>query len=121
MKKHTIALMLLLALSIPVFSMGKKKLKRIMDSYINHPKKDVLFSMGIPTQTASDGDGGEILLYSHAGYLPAYNYGNGISGPSRSWYDCSYFYVNSSGIVYGWRTARENIPPQSIDLTVRRY
>ncbi len=93
--------------------------RKVMDSWIGASKQQLYMKWGPPTKTASDGGGGEILVYSEQGYNPGIpNYG---VAPSTYW-DNKYFYVNSEGKIYHWMTKSEQIPPQQIDLNIyRRY
>jgi hypothetical protein len=108
--KKAILIMLLIALSIPSFArMGKKKREK-MDSWLNHTKNELVTGWGPPERVADDGAGGEILVYSSRKY---YN--------GTTYYNYKMFYVNRSSVIYHWRTSREAVPPQQINLSVYRY
>jgi hypothetical protein len=68
-----------------------------MDSWMNGTKVALIQNWGPPTRVTDDGQGGEILVYDRANYIPNYYTGSHITiTRSRS------FYVNKDGIIYSW-------------------
>jgi len=119
MKKSILAI-LLIALSLSCFAIGKKKLHAKMNSWLRHSKHELVMKWGMPTRTGDDGNGGEIVLYAYSGSREAIPLLQGDYIPAQSWYDYRIFYINSDGIIYSWRTTRERIPPQQINLYIYR-
>lgn len=116
-------ILLLLLLSLTV--MGCATVNNEMQSWVGHPKSELIAQWGYPTRTGSDGKGGEILVWdiiettTHPGYSTTYSTGNAYTygnnaygyGNSRTTYvpprtetytKTRTFYVNQGGYVYGW-------------------
>ena len=83
-----------------------------INSWVGKTKGEVYQSWGPPQSVTSDGQGGEILIYSSTVRLnqtPGSVYNNGYGGvnytaPQNNYYNRSrMFYVNSQGIIYSWR------------------
>lgn len=110
-----IATLLLLALSLSASAMGRKKLQKIMDSWMNETKHSLIMSWGPPARTADDGAGGEVLIYAEQRATNGY-YMLQTWIPGRSWYDYRMFYVNASGIIYSWRTDSQDVPPMQLNI-----
>jgi hypothetical protein len=77
--------------------------KEVFNSWIGHEKKELILSWGPPTRTTSDGNGGEVLIYSNQ---YSYNY-------QAYWYH-KMMYVNGSNKIYHWRAERNAIPPTMV-------
>jgi len=87
--------------------------RKILNSYMGATKQQVIMGFGPPNEVASDGNGGEILLYYRSAYIPgqaglvtvgANNQlyqGHGTPGYSIS--RRTAIYINSKGLVYYWR------------------
>ena len=83
-----------------------------MNSYLGKSKQEVIMAFGVPLQTASDGNNGEILIYNKSGYVPGSTGfvtpgANGTLNQGQRTYGSYYsrnvsIYVNSQGIVYHW-------------------
>ena len=107
MKRSITILLILFTLS------SCKSTKKVMNSWLGSTKQSLIMSWGPPARTASDGGGGEILIYSNQVYMPEYN---------MNYYKYKMFYVNSDKKIYYWRTETKDIPPTRIDLNVyKRY
>lgn len=119
MKNLTLVLLYLL-LASQSYAIGKKKLKKSMDSWNGHGQHELIVSWGPPARTADDGGGGQVLIYSYP-YVTNGYYSFGQYFPSETWYRYRMFYVNASGVIYGWRTSNEQAPPQQVNLNVSRY
>lgn len=85
--------------------------RKVMQSWMGHYKKDLILKWGPPVRTASDGNKGEILVYSRQVYMPDF----GINH-----YEYSMFYADPNGKLYYWMFKREKVPPTQIDLNIYR-
>lgn len=74
--------------------------KRIMDSWLNHHKSELIRSWGPPTRYDSDGQGGQILIYEYTRTLGATIYGNYMQ---RTFVDYKEMFANQNGLIYYWR------------------
>lgn len=75
--------------------------KRIMDSWVNHHKSELIRSWGPPTRYDSDGQGGEILIYEYTRTVGATIYGSYLQ---RTFVDYKEMFANKDGLIYYWRT-----------------
>lgn len=83
-----------------------------MNTWVGHTEHDLILSKGAPSISSDDGDGGKVLSYRQTNYTtvatPASYTNNGFINPSiaRTNENTTYmdFYVNSSGVIYNWRT-----------------
>lgn len=92
-----------LPLLLLIFFLSCTSEKEIMGSWMGAQKKDLILSWGPPTRTTSDGNGGEVLVYSNQF---AYNY--------QSYWKHTMFYVNSYNKVYHWIIQKNAIPPTQV-------
>jgi hypothetical protein len=96
--------------------------QKTMDSWIGSSKKDLIMNWGPPDRTASDGSGGEILIYAKQVYIPAQRGLSTVGSdgsvhtssgtPSRTYWDYKLFYIDKKSTIYHWLTQRESVPPQ---------
>jgi hypothetical protein len=101
------------ALAIILIGNGcASQVNNAMSSWVGHHESEVIASWGPPGSTASDGNGGHILIYQsyvNLGQTPGQvNYGGGntvyYTAPQQQGYGRSrMFYVHSDGIIYSWR------------------
>lgn len=121
MKNKLIVTGLLVALAFSCLAQRKKKIENNMNSWLGHTKQELLLSWGMPARETEDGNGGQIVAFTHGGSTDGINLGYGNRIPPDAWYDYRIFYINAEGRIYSWRTKREHIPPQQIDLRVYHY
>lgn len=105
MKKATV-LMLILALSISCLAIGRKKREK-MNSWLNHSKHELIMKWGPAPRVSDDGDNGQILIYYSTQYYDGTTY-----------YNYRMFYVHPDGTIYSWRTSRQTVPPQRINVSL---
>jgi hypothetical protein len=83
-----------------------------MSTWVGHHQSELIRSWGPPSRTASDGQGGTVLIYDSyvdMGQTPgtAYTdpYGNvRYTTPQQNGYARTrMFYVNADGYIYSWR------------------
>ncbi|MCX6146611.1 MAG: hypothetical protein NTW25_05080 [Candidatus Kapabacteria bacterium] len=86
-------------------------IKKIMNSWKGSHKKDLVLSWGPPARIASDGNGGEILIYSNHVYMPSFG---------LNYYENKMMYADANGIIYYWMIKNEEVPPTQIDLNIYR-
>jgi hypothetical protein len=99
----------LFSLSLILMSSNcNKKLQEKMNSWMGSTKNEVIQSWGLPNNTASDGDGGEVLVFSESSYYQGTTY-----------YRHVLMYFNQEGRAYHWLIKRSATPPQQLDLNVR--
>lgn len=81
------------------------EIKKALDSWKGSHKSKLIQSWGAPTRTASDGNGGEILIYEQspktAGTLV---YGFYIEKTVSNYTE---MYADKNGIIYYWRYGRK--------------
>ncbi|HEY4788201.1 MAG TPA: hypothetical protein VIH57_19235 [Bacteroidales bacterium] len=90
--------------------------KKILDSWIGATKQNLVISWGPPSRTYDNSPNGEILIYAQQGYWPGYG-----NSPGFAYWDYTYIYINTTGRIYAWKTERQRVPPQQIDLYIRNY
>jgi hypothetical protein len=78
-----------------------------MESWEGYHQSELIEVWGPPTRTASDGRGGQVLIYEtyvSTGQTPG-TYGGGVyTNPTQTGYTRTrVFFVNASGYVYSWR------------------
>ena len=87
-------------------------INKVMESWTGSHQSDLIASWGPPTRTASDGKGGEVLIYEayvDLGQTPGTAYvdpwGNvRYTAPRQNGYTrVREFYVDQNGIIYSWR------------------
>lgn len=81
--------------------------RKAMNSFLGSHQRDLIRQWGPPVRTASDGDDGQILVYSTSAYnaylrITTYRY--------------RMFYVNREKIIYHWITQGGQVPPQQLDI-----
>jgi hypothetical protein len=81
--------------------------RKMMDSWVNHPKTELIEKWGPPARTASNGSNGEILIYSHTYYI----YGTAT-------YRYNMFYTTADGNIYHWLVQSGQVPPQQMDVNL---
>lgn len=66
---------------------------------------------GPPAKTASDGAGGEILVYSDEVYMAPStiydNSGGSSTRPARRYWNYKMFWVDTEGKIYHWKAERK--------------
>ncbi len=117
MKRAFLVVIAILAFADTGSAQGKKKTKKLMDSWLNSTKQQLILSWGPPSSTTSDGGDGEILIYSRRVYVPAQQYGQ-YRSPGVDYYNYKMFYVNSQGTIFSWRTENNPNPPERVDVEV---
>lgn len=88
---------------------------------MGYTKHDLVLSWGAPTRTDDDGDGGQILIYAYMGQNGGLLTPNGTYTDVNTWYDYRIFYVNADRKIYAWRTSREAVPPQQVNVNIYRH
>ncbi|MBN1186475.1 MAG: hypothetical protein JXB49_29640 [Bacteroidales bacterium] len=78
-----------------------EEIKKAMDSWIGTHKSKLIQQVGPPTRYASDGQGGEILIYETSRSIGMTAYGTYMQ---RTLIDYREVFANSNGIIYHWRT-----------------
>ena len=116
MKTHFLKIKLLTLIMIFSLFYGCTPQRAVLDSWLNHTKRELVMKWGPPTRVFDNAPDGEILIYARQGYAPGFG-GN----PGISYWDYKYMYINNDGKIYYWRTQRQSIPPQQIEIYKRRY
>src|SRR5664279_939936 len=80
---------------------GCKSQKSIMDSWMGHPKVDMVAKWGPPNTTESDGSDGTICTW-----LGSPSVSNGTTT-----YAAKLVYFDHMGIAYKWAAKNETTPP----------
>lgn len=93
-----------------------------MDSWLGHTKQELIMTWGPPSRVASDGAGGEIVVFAKQGYMPPTtfydNTGGSTTSNSLTFWDYKMFWIDTQGKIYHWMTQRQQVPPQQIDLNI---
>lgn len=79
--------------------------KEVLNSWMGSTKHQVILNWGAPSRTASDGNGGEILVWSNQ---YSYNY--------QAFWKHTMMYFNQYGKAYHWVVQRNAIPPTQVIL-----
>jgi hypothetical protein len=82
---------------------AQDKERAALDSWLNHSKAELIQAWGPPTRYESDGKGGEILIYENTVKVANIIYGTYME---KNVINYKQMYVNSSGIIYYWRSGR---------------
>jgi hypothetical protein len=119
--RRIVILLLLLTISCdPSHAQSRKKIKKVMDSWLGDTKQALYLSWGPPAVVTSDGSKGEILIYSQRVYNDnTYNFGGNPVRFKQDYYINRMMYVNAEGIVYSWRYDTTPNPPQQVDINLR--
>ena len=101
----------LLTSCLATSGLGDKE-KEVMDSWMGSTKAQLIQSWGPPTKVASDGQGGEILIYDKSvsfaqspGQVYTQPYNNNVyyTNPESNIITRSrMFYINKQGVIYHW-------------------
>jgi hypothetical protein len=83
-------------LLIAVIIVSCASTRKAVDSWMGHNKSELILKLGPPQRTASDGNGGEVLIYETQVWMNSGNYEYPITS-SRM------FYADSTGRIYHWR------------------
>lgn len=95
-----------------MFSGCASKINETMQSWVGHHQADLIASWGPPNQRASDGKGGEILIYisqvdmgQTPGRATTDYFGNvTYTAPTQNSYQRTrMFYIDQDGYIYHWR------------------
>jgi len=92
-----------------------------MQSYMGHTKSTVIQNLGPPSSVASDGNGGEVLIYAKQSvtYTPPGGYPSGVPQHDRVYWNYKMFYIGSNNCVYHWRVEKMEVPPHQVYLYIR--
>jgi hypothetical protein len=103
MKKALVVFLSVLLLSCAT----ENKEKTAMDSWIGVSEHSLIVQNGPPDRKTSDGNGGEVLIYSAQIYNPY---------TGQTIYHYRMYYANSNGIIYHWMTKGSIVPPQQMNI-----
>jgi hypothetical protein len=92
---------------LSLFIIGCTAQKTRLNTWMGKPQQRLIMNWGPPARTTSDGGSGQILIYARETYAPQYN---------LHYWDYTMMYVNSDGLIYHWRTSRQQIAPTQIDV-----
>jgi hypothetical protein len=83
-----------------------------MDSCMGAPDWRLVERFGQPERKAPDNKGGEMWIYSKykQGYMP--------NGQVIAAYEYYIFYLDPNAVVYGWRTDRQPVPVQQVNVNL---
>jgi len=98
---------LLIALLMVCTMLSCTSQKKVLDSWMGSTKQNIIMSWGPPQRTDSDGNNGEVLVYSKQVYMP---------NLSVNYWDYTMIYVNDLGKIYHWKTSKQSIAPTQIDV-----
>jgi len=83
------------------------KIYKIMDSWLNHDKNELLTSWGPPASVFPIDNGGEIWSYhwirQTSGYAHEYSDGHIHIDPPQQYTIERQFFINKNGIIYNYR------------------
>ena len=83
--------------------------KKTMNSWIGYTKQDLVLKWGQPARKESDENGGQIYVYETE-----------YQSYATSMYVHKFFYIDSDGKIYHWRTQRGGLPAQQMNISVYR-
>lgn len=105
----TLFTLLFILISVASFSQNKKE-KKALDSWIGHPKHELIQTMGLPYTSGTDGKGGEVYVYSRSVFVSGYTV-----------YRITNFFIGGNGVIYSWSTFSSAQPPQPMVIINRGY
>ncbi|MGB8193254.1 MAG: hypothetical protein WCF67_15095 [Chitinophagaceae bacterium] len=88
--------------------------KTILNSWVGKDKSDLIMKWGPPTQTTSDGKGGEVLVYAHRVY-------SNTGGNVYDAWQYRMMYADTNGKIYHWLFKQNPNPPERVDVRVLLY
>ncbi|HLO71509.1 MAG TPA: hypothetical protein VK167_11600 [Flavipsychrobacter sp.] len=119
--KKILCLLIAVALSVNGYSQSRRRLEKEMNSWKGSTKHELLMGYGPASRSASDGDGGEILVFSdvitksNPSLVPDGNGGLMVQqNMPYVYYLHKMYYINKDGIVYHWRWQRNQVPPERL-------
>lgn len=104
--------MRILSLMIVLLLFSCTSQREIMDSYLGTSRRNVILNFGPPDNVYTDKSVGEILIYGQQK-----SYYNQYNGQTMVWWDYQMFYIQNDK-VYSWRTSRETVAPQQLNMNV---
>lgn len=113
---------IILLLTITVLS-SCTSTRKVLDSWMGSTKQNLIISWGPPQRVFDNSPNGEILVYAKQVYIAptTYYYGNNPTTiVGQNYWNYTYMYINTESKVYYWRTEKQQVPPQQIDLYIRR-
>lgn len=121
MKKSNLIAILIAVLSFTVNAQSKRKLIKQMDSWVGATKHELIMGFGPASRIASDGNGGEILIYSKIRQINRDVLRLSADGTLYNeqrvpdvYYQHKMFYLDSRNKVYHWLIESNNIPPERL-------
>jgi len=109
-KRIAVAFLVLLALSVPAEA-GKKKIGKLMNSWLGQTQAALVMEWGQPSSTHAVADGRKVLVYSWVTKSTRWTY-----AMNKGFGDGSYqaqprpipmrkFHIDKHGRIYGWRAS----------------
>ena len=89
----------------------QKKLETTLTFWMGSTKHDLVMSWGAPTQTSSDGNGGEILTYANRVYYM-------MGQNTVDYWVYKMMYADASGKLYHWLYRKSPNPPERVDVRI---
>jgi|ERR1035438_10870288 hypothetical protein len=74
-----------------------------LNSWLNHPKSELIRSWGAPTRVVSDGQGGEVLVYESERKMANVVYNTYLEKTITYYKE---MFVNKDGLIYYGRSGR---------------
>jgi hypothetical protein len=107
-------------LAILVITISCQSTKEIMDSWIGASKQDLIMSWGPPQKVIENSPNGTILVYQKRVYVEPGQPYPGVYTKAEHYWQYKYMYVGDNGTIFHWRRDREIIPPEQIELNIRK-
>lgn len=117
--KRLILLLIATSIAFSSSAIGKKKMKKVMDSWLNATKHRLYTQLGPPAQVTTDGVDGEIAIYADRIYMAPIPLATGGYTPAVDYYRYRMFLINKDGVIYGWRLDSKPNPPERVDVNLR--
>lgn len=106
-------------LSFDANSQSKKKVKRMMDSWIGATTEELYAQMGAPATVTSNGGTGTMHIYVDRVYIPSQPlpFGGGYT-QATDYYKYKTFIADKNNKIYGWIVENKPNPPQRQDVNL---
>lgn len=102
-------LMILVFLGFFCSCISQKKIYANLNSWVGHYKTELIESWGPPSETTSNGNGGEVLIYSNRTYYTT-------MGGTVDYWEYKMLYADSRGKIYRWLYKKRPYAPNRVDV-----
>lgn len=106
-----LGLLIILLSSCSVLN-GTWQTRKEMNKFLDKGDHNLLSSYGLPCNTVSDGESGQVWVYIQNTYEPPSE--ESVTQKSHKYLEYKVYYINKDGIVYRWLYLKEDTLQQGI-------